>query len=343
MPQWTLRRLLGALRPPSLTLEKIRVFSSTRFTAHSSAVPWNFVGLWQVALAHCFHCGSDVSRGNERVSLLLRLRGRLWPRVSTEQASSPSLPSSSHVSFSFAGSLDEKEMGAVREAVFGSTNKRASGALIRNKMCRRNTVKEVLFTDMLDKSDVQHFAELEFGVVLPRSTSGVEAVSEGNLPLTQLTSVDIGVRASATWNTSVAFSPKSCGIFTGASRSPCELVTVATSTSSGVLWNFVGLWHVAVVHCFHCGCDASRGNERVSLPRRLRGATVAAGVHSASQLALSSVLFTRVVLVCGLATQCHAQTDENEMGAVREAVFGSTNKHASGVHSFETKCAVGTP
>ena len=55
-----------------------------------------------------------------------------------------------------------------------------------------------------------HFAELEFGVVLPRSTSGVDAVSEGNLPLTQLTSVDIGVRASA---------PKQLRrrIFTGAS------------------------------------------------------------------------------------------------------------------------------
>ena len=43
------------------------------------------------------------------------------------------------------------------------------------------------------------------------------------------------------------------GIFTGASRSPCGLVTVASSTSSAVPWDFVGLWHVAVVHRFHVG------------------------------------------------------------------------------------------
>ena len=112
--------------------------------------------------------------------------------------------------------------------------------------------------------------------------------------------MDIGVRASATWNTSVALKKNGCGIFTGASRSPCELVTVATSTSFAVLWNFVGLWHVAVVHRFHCRSDVSRGNERVSLPRRLLAATVAAGVYRASQLALSSEFLTRVVLVCGL-------------------------------------------
>ena len=44
-----------------------------------------------------------------------------------------------------------------------------------------------------------HFAELEFGIVLPRSNSRAEAVSEGNLSLTPLTSAGIGVRASAPW------------------------------------------------------------------------------------------------------------------------------------------------
>ena len=32
-----------------------------------------------------------------------------------------------------------------------------------------------------------HFAELEFGIVLPRSNSRAEAISEGNLSLTPLT------------------------------------------------------------------------------------------------------------------------------------------------------------
>ena len=97
------------------------------------------------------------------------------------------------------------------------------------------------------------------------------------------------------------------GIFTGASRSPCELVTVAASTSSAVLWNFVGLWQVAVVHRFLCRSDVSRGNERVSASA-VTGATVAAGVYRASQLALSSVFFTRVVLVCGLTRKLTKRT-----------------------------------
>ena len=47
-----------------------------------------------------------------------------------------------------------------------------------------------------------HFLELEFGTAFPRSTSGVQMVSEGNhplLPLKLLTSADIGVRVSAVW------------------------------------------------------------------------------------------------------------------------------------------------
>ena len=62
------------------------------------------------------------------------------------------------------------------------------------------------------------FAESESGIVFPRSTSGVEAVLEGNLPLTPLTSVDIGVRASARWlehNGRFLFKLRR-GIFTGA-------------------------------------------------------------------------------------------------------------------------------
>ena len=56
-----------------------------------------------------------------------------------------------------------------------------------------------------------HFAELEFGMVFHRSNSGAEAVSEGNLPLTQLTSVDNGVRASAAWlEHKCCFLSKSC-------------------------------------------------------------------------------------------------------------------------------------
>ena len=71
--------------------------------------------------------------------------------------------------------------------------------------------------------------------------------------------------------------------------------------------------------------------EHVSLPRRFFArTTVAAGVCLASQLALSFVFITRLVLVCGLASQCHTRTDEKEMSAFPEAVFESTNKHASG-------------
>ena len=41
-------------------------------------------------------------------------------------------------------------------SLLGQSCHPASGALIRNKMCRRNTVKEVLLTDKLDKLDLQH-------------------------------------------------------------------------------------------------------------------------------------------------------------------------------------------
>ena len=100
-----------------------------------------------------------------------------------------------------------------------------------------------------------HFLELSLAS-FPRSTSGVEAVSEGNHPLKLLTSADIGVRVSAAWlgtQESLSLNKLRRGIFTGASRSPCGLVTVASSTSSAVPWDFVGLWHVAVVHRFHMG------------------------------------------------------------------------------------------
>ena len=44
-----------------------------------------------------------------------------------------------------------------------------------------------------------HFLELEFGTAFPRSTSGVQTVSEGNHRLKLLTSADIGVRVSVAW------------------------------------------------------------------------------------------------------------------------------------------------
>ena len=127
------------------------------------------------------------------------------------------------------------------------------------------------------------------------------------------------------------------GIFTGASRSPCELVTVAASTSSAVLWNFVGLWQVAVVHRNHCRSDVSRGNERASASA-VTGATVAACPLGEPARPVFRALHPR-----RSRFRTHVQTDEKEMCAVREAVFRSTNKHPSSVHSSETKCAVGTP
>ena len=79
------------------------------------------------------------------------------------------------------------------------------------------------------------------------------------------------------------------------------------------------------------GSDASRGYEHVSLSAStVTGTTVAAGVQLASWLALSFVFFTLNDRFCGLASQCHARTDAKEMSAVPEAVFASTNKHASG-------------
>ena len=105
-----------------------------------------------------------------------------------------------------------------------------------------------------------HFAELNFGIVFPRSKSCAEAVSEGN-PSSDAHCRSLSRRGLKRLRR---------GIFTGAPHSPCGLVTVASSASSAMPWNFVGLWHVAVVHRFDCRSDVSRGCERVSLPRRLR-------------------------------------------------------------------------
>ena len=98
------------------------------------------------------------------------------------------------------------------------------------------------------------------------------------------------------------------------------------------------MWYVAVVHRFHVAPTLLEVMSTSLSASAVTGTTVAAGVQLASWLALSFVFFTLVVRVCGLASQCHTRTDAKEMSAVPEAVFASTNKHASGA-LIRKKCA----
>ena len=139
-----------------------------------------------------------------------------------------------------------------------------------------------------------HFAELEFGIVFPLSTSGVEAL---------LTSAGIGVRASAAW-----LEHKCCFFFTKKlrreslqSHHAVHVNWLRLPLPLRLLCFGIVLWQVAVVHRFHCRSDVSRGNERVSLPRRLRG-RLWPRVSTWRASSPSSVFFTRVVVVCGVAT-----------------------------------------
>ena len=77
---------------------------------------------------------------------------------------------------------------------------------------------------------------------------------------------------------------------------------------------------MAVVHRFHMGPTLLEVMSTSLSASAVTGTTVAAAF----------VFFTLVVRVCWLALQCHAQTDAKEMSAVLEALFESTNKHASG-------------
>ena len=69
----------------------------------------------------------------------------------------------------------------------------------------------------------------------------------------------------------------------------------------------VGLWLVGAVAHFNCTYDVFRGEVHVNLPVRLLVRLLSAGVclafflRLARWLALSSVFFARVVLVCGVA------------------------------------------